>query len=132
MKKKLISILGFIFALYLFQSCDSQKTVIKNVPADKLNHTFTIGMNDTLKIELKSNPTTGFVWSIDNKIKPKIIKEFSREFIKNNKTMDMVGAGGFDVWKFLSVKTGDVFLHFIYAREDGKIEKEKYYKVVVK
>lgn len=132
MKKIIMSILNVIFVLYLFQSCDSQKTVIDNVPAEKINKTFTIGLNDTLKIELKSNPTTGFVWSIDNKIKPKVIKEFSKEFIKNDKTMDMVGAGGFDIWKFLPVKTGEVYLHFIYAREDGKIEKEKYYKVVVK
>ena len=125
------TLLIVFFGLYLFQSCDSQKTVIKNVPPDKLNNTFTIGMNDTLTIELKSNPTTGYVWSIDNKIKPKVIQELSHEFVKNNKTMNMVGAGGFDHWKFLPLKTGEVYLHFIYAREDGKIDKEKYYKVAV-
>ena len=125
------TLLIVFFGLYLFQSCDSQKTVIKNVPPDKLNNTYTIGMNDTLTIELKSNPTTGYVWSIDNKIKPKVIQELSHEFVKNNKTMNMVGAGGFDHWKFSPLKTGEVYLHFIYAREDGKIDKEKYYKVAV-
>ena len=132
MKKIPVSVLIVFFAMYLFQSCNSQKTVIKDVPADKLNKTFSVSMNDTLKIELKSNPTTGFVWSIDNKIKPKVIKEFSHNYVKNDKTMDMVGAGGFDIWKFLPLKTGEVYLHFIYAREDGKIDKEKFYKVVVK
>ncbi len=131
MKKLLTSVLIVFFALYLFQSCDSQKTVIKNVPSDKLNNTYTIGMNDTLTIELKSNPTTGYVWSIDNKIKPKVIQELNHEFVKNNKTTDMIGAGGFDHWKFLPLKTGEVYLHFIYMREDGKIDKEKYYKVAV-
>jgi len=126
-----ITLLFVFFGLYLFQSCDSQKTVIKNVPSDKLNNTYTIGMNDTLTIELKSNPTTGYVWSIDNKIKPKVIQELNHEFVKNNKTTDMVGAGGFDYWKFLPLKTGEVYLHFIYMREDGKINKEKYYKVAV-
>ena len=126
-----ITLLFVFFGLYLFQSCDSQKTVIKNVPSDKLNNTYTIGMNDTLTIELKSNPTTGYVWSIDNKIKPKVIQELNHEFVKNNKTTDMVGAGGFDYWKFLPLKTGEVYLHFIYMREDGKIDKEKYYKVAV-
>ncbi len=132
MKKILSSVLIVFFGMYLFQSCDSQKSVIDNVPADKLDKTFTVNMNDTLKIELKSNPSTGFMWSIDNKIKPKVIKEISKEYIKNNKTMDMVGAGGFDIWKFNAVKEGEVYLHFVYAREDGKIDKEKYYKVVVK
>ena len=132
MKKLTSSFLIVFFAIYIFQSCDSQKTIIDNVPADKLNKTFTISMKDTLKIQLKTNPTTGFLWSLDNKIKPRVIKELSREYVKNNKTMDMIGAGGFDILKFIPVKTGEVFLHFIYAREIGKIDKEKYFKVVVK
>lgn len=132
MRKTLIKVLIVFFGLYLFQSCDSQKTVIDNVPVDKLNKTFTLSMADTLKIELKSNPSTGYKWSIDNKIKPKIIKELSFEWVKNNKTTDMVGAGGFDIWKFETIKKGEVILHFLYAREDGKIDKEKFYKIVVK
>lgn len=131
--KKILTIVSIVFfAMYVFQSCKSQKNVIKDVPADKLNKTFSVSMNDTLKIELKSNPATGFAWSIDNKIKPKVIKEIGHDYVKNDKTMDMVGAGGFDIWKFLPVKHGEVYLHFIYAREDGKIDKEKFYKVVVK
>ncbi len=132
MRRTLTKVLIVFFGLYLFQSCDSQKTVTDNLPAAKLNKTFTLSMADTLKIELKSNPTTGFIWSIKNKIKPKVIKEFNHTYIQNEKTMNMVGGGGFDIWKFLPAKTGKVFLHFVYAREDGKIDKEKYYKVIVK
>ncbi len=132
MRKFLTLLPATILILFLVQSCDSQKQVIDNVPSDKLNKTYTISMTDTLKIELKSNPSTGFVWSIDNKIKPKVIKFISKEFVKNDKTMDMIGAGGFDIFRFNAVKAGEVYLHFIYAREDGKFEKEKYYKVVVK
>ena len=44
----------------------------------------------------------------------------------------MIGAGGFDIWKFIPVRTGEIFLHFVYVREIGKIKKEKYYKVIVK
>ncbi len=126
------TLLIIIFGLYLFQSCDSQKNVIDNIPSDKLDETFIISMSDTLKIKLKSNPSTGFTWSINNKIKPKVIKQLSREYVKNEKTADMIGAGGFDIWKFLPVKTGEVFLYFIYSRENGKTNNEKYYKVVVK
>ncbi len=132
MMKITTTIFILFFGLYLFQSCDSQKNVINDVSAEKPEKIFKVNLNDTLKIELKSNPTTGFVWKIDNKIKPKVIKKISKEFVKNDKTMDMVGAGGFDVWKFETIKTGEVYLHYIYAREDGKIDKEKYYKVVVK
>ncbi len=132
MKKTASSFLVVILAIFMLQSCDSQKSVIDNVPADKLDNTFTIGMNDTLKIELKTNPTTGFVWSVDNKIKPKIIKELSREFVKDEKTSEMIGGGGLEIIKYLPVKTGELYLHFVYKREDGKIDKEKYYKVIVK
>ncbi len=126
------TLLLIIFGLYLFQSCDSQKNVIDNIAEDKLDETFIISMSDTLKVKLKSNPTTGFTWSINNKIKPKVIKKISKEYVKNKETADMTGAGGFDIWKFIPVKTGEVFLHFIYSRENGKTDTEKYYKVVVK
>ena len=132
MKKKLTIVLSVFFAMYLFQSCDSQKTILENVPADKLDNTFVISMKDTLKIELKTNPTTGFAWFVDNKIKPKIIKELSREFVKNKKTSEMVGSGGLEIIKYLPVKNGETYLHLVYKREDGKTDKEKYYKVIVK
>ncbi len=131
MKKITISLLSMVFIMNLFSACSNQKKVIDNVSEDKLEKTFTIGMKDTLKIKLKSNPTTGFEWQLANKIKPKVIKELDKIFIADDKSQKMVGAGGTDVFSFVPKKKGEVFLQFTYARTDGKAEKEKFFKVIV-
>jgi len=114
----------------MIQSCDSQKDVLKNVPEDKLTETFTLKTGDTLRIELKSNPSTGYAWSTDNKIKPKVIKELGREFVQDKKSAGLIGAGGTDVWSFVAIKKGETYLHFVYSRQED-VNKEKFYKVSV-
>ena len=130
MKKFVIILTITVFGMYLIQSCDAQKEVLKNVPEDKLEKTYTVTETDTLIIKLVSNPTTGFKWYLTNKIKPKVIVEYNREYVKDDRTMDMVGAGGYDIWRFLPNKKGETYLHFIYQREDGKTEKEKFFKII--
>lgn len=130
MKNLLFSFTLAFMGLFLIQSCNSQKYVLKDVPADKLEKIYTIKKNEILTIEIASNPTTGFTWQIANKIKPNIIEEFSKEFIKKENT-EMVGAGGYDNFKFIPQKAGEVFLHFKYSREDGTFDKEKFFKVIV-
>lgn len=131
MKKLIIILLITVFGMYLIQSCDTQKEVLKNVPEDKLEKTYTISETDTLTVKLVTNPSTGFKWYLANKIKPKVITEFDRKFVKNDMTMDAVGAGGYDIWRFLPEKKGETYLHFIYKREEGKINQEKYFKIVI-
>lgn len=131
MKKCIIILSITVLGIFLIQSCDTQKEVVKNVPEDKLEKTYTISKTDTLSVKLTTNPTTGFKWYLVNKIKPKVIIEFDREFVKNDMTMDAVGAGGFDIWRFLPEKKGETYLHFSYQREDGKINNEKFLKIVV-
>ena len=132
MKRILFIPLIAFLAAFTIQSCDSQKTVLKDVPEDKLDGSYTVSMNDTLTLKFPANPSTGFKWNIASKIKPVIIKELNNEFVKEEKTMDMVGAGGYEIWTFLPKKTGNLFLHFKYEREDGKTKKEKYIQIVVK
>lgn len=129
--KKNVFLFIAIFGMFVFLSCDTNKEVLKDVPVDQLEKTITLTMSDTLKIEIPTNPTTGFKWYLVNKIKPKTIEELDRKFVENEETMDMVGGGGMDIWRFLPVKKGTTYLHFKYMREDGKTKKENYYKIIV-
>lgn len=130
MKNYIISLTIVLIGTLIFSSCKNQKSVVKDVPADKIEKVYTITKKDILTVEILSNPTTGYSWHLSNKIKPNVIEEFSKEFIKKE-NKDMVGAGGYDVFKFVPQKAGEVFLYFKYQREDGKTEKEKYFKVIV-
>ena len=82
MNKILFIPLIAFFAVFMIQSCDSQKTVLKDVPEDKLDGSYTVSMNDTLTLKLASNPSTGFKWNMASKLKPAIIKELNVEFVK--------------------------------------------------
>lgn len=133
MNKFFITLIIAIFTVLILQSCDSKKTVLDNVPDEKLNKTYTVILGDTLKIELASNPTTGFKWQLASKIKPRIVKELANEYISgNNETMNIMGAGGTEIWTFKTKKEGTMFMNFKYEREGGKVDKEKYFKIVVR
>jgi inhibitor of cysteine peptidase len=131
MKKMFIKLTLGIIAILLIQSCDNQKIVLKDVPNDKIEKTYNVKLSETLIIEIAANPSTGFQWILANKIKPKIVTEIGKEFVKDDRTMDLVGAGGNEVWRFSTEKPGETILYFVYQRDDGKIEKEKYFKIVV-
>jgi len=127
-----ISIISFL-SILMVQSCDSQKTVLDNVPEDKLDKTYNVSLGDALKIELFTNPTTGFKWKLASKIKPRIVKEIGNIYVAgNDKTMNIMGAGGIETWTFETKKEGILFMNFKYEREDGKMDKEKFFKIVVK
>ncbi len=127
-----ISVISFfaISILFALQSCDSKKTVLKDVPEDKLDKSYTVKLNEKLVIKLAANPTTGFKWSLESKIKPKIIKEIKKEYIKDM-TMGIIGSGGHEEWTFETKKAGVLFMHFKYLKESGETDKEKYLKITV-
>jgi len=125
-----ISIIAII-SLFMLQSCDSQKTVLDNVPDNKLDKTYTVKVGETFEIKMASNPTTGFKWEQTSKIKPRIIKEVDSKYIADDKSMSIVGKGGTQIFTFLAKKEGVLFIQYQYLKEGGKMDKEKYLKIEV-
>ncbi len=132
MKKMIYASSLVLLATFLLTSCKNKLAVIKDVPADKIETVFNVKDAETFTIEIPSNVTTGFKWVLANKIKPNIITKLSNEYVGDESAENMVGVGGKEIWKFKAEKAGETFLYFVYQREDKKIEKELYYKVIVK
>lgn len=124
-----------IVSILYLSSCDTSKKVIKSVPAEKLTETYTIKATDTLTIKMSSNPSTGYRWYLSSKIKPKVIKYESDNYVANDKNMNIIGGGGTHYWKFSAKKTGEVYIWFEYKRvaedKEDDVSKEKYYKIIV-
>jgi predicted secreted protein len=131
MSKKLFSTAIVLLFVFSILSCGEKKLVLKDIPESKLERTYIVHMNERLEIKLASNPSTGFSWYIGSKIKPAILKEIGRTFLKDERDEDLVGAGGYDLFFFEPKKEGVLFLSFIYKREDGSAEKEKFFKIIV-
>lgn len=131
--KKFLSISIFVFiTVFALQSCDSQKTVLDNVPNNKLDKTYTVKVGETFEIKMASNPTTGFKWEQTSKIKPRIVKEVDSKYVEDDKSMSIVGRGGTQIFTFLAKKEGILFMQYKYLKEGGKMDKEKYFKIEIK
>lgn len=68
---------------------------------------------DEFKIELESNPSTGYRWHLIffNK---KILKFISSEFVP--KTASQIGGGGIERFNFKAIKEGTTSIKLVYKR----------------
>jgi len=66
-------------------------------------------------INLTSNPSTGYSWSVDDTYNKNIMSKISNEFIPSNS--EMIGAPGKELWVFKGVRKGETKLNFVYIRQ---------------
>jgi len=84
----------------------SEETFLEPIP---------ITTGTVFKIELHSNPTTGYFWYFEGLLDLRYVKMVSEEYIEP--TSDLVGAGGKQVFVFETQKTlGLTTLNFAYYR----------------
>jgi inhibitor of cysteine peptidase len=70
---------------------------------------------DRLLVELPANPTTGYSWNLqlqgDN-----ILSQGKSQYKPSDKSGNLVGSGGTEIWKFRAQHPGSTRLDFSYAR----------------
>ncbi|MGE5494766.1 MAG: protease inhibitor I42 family protein [Burkholderiales bacterium] len=92
----------------------------------------TVSVGGTFVIQLESNPTTGYEWTL-NISDESIVKLENREYKQQPHTEGVTGAGGVDVLKFKGLKAGEAEITLVYERtfeEDSAVET-LVYKVTV-
>jgi inhibitor of cysteine peptidase len=97
--------------------------------------TVELAVGDTLIIELKSNPSTGFSWILVQNTDETVLQETGHDFILDE-TADppMPGSGGTEVWNFKALAAGETNISLEYSQPwDGGIKAEKTFdlKVVI-
>jgi inhibitor of cysteine peptidase len=96
--------------LLIFSSCSKNK---KN-NSDNMKTDYEIAVNESIQIELDSNPTTGFAWKWTNKQSVSIVESAGTEYIPD--TPALTGRGGKEIWKFTGLKTGTDTIKLEYCR----------------
>ncbi|HOQ01020.1 MAG TPA: protease inhibitor I42 family protein [Acetivibrio clariflavus] len=71
---------------------------------------------DELRLELESNPTTGYSWSYATKPDPKVLIETNYEYIPDKTDEEIVGSGGKEIWSYKAVYIGSTAIEMIYSR----------------
>jgi len=70
-----------------------------------------------LIVRLKSIPATGYRWSlVDSAQGVMRVAEDAPAFEQEPKSLDLIGAGGYELWKFTPVGKGEAVIRFEYRR----------------
>jgi len=96
---------------FLIPTCytNSEKNISGIMKTD-----FVIAVNESFKLELISNPTTGYKWEWTNKQHVSIVDTYDFEFIPDAPVLN--GSAGKEIWKFKGLKTGTDSIKLEYRR----------------
>jgi len=68
-------------------------------------------------IQLSSNATTGYKWGLSRELNQEFLKSKGFEYISPFSSTPVLGAGGFELWKFTALKKGETEIKLKYFRE---------------
>ena len=121
--KKRINIL-ILVAILATVSCKTMKN------ADKNTAKIDVEVGSEFTITVKSNPTTGFIWSYEASDSTTLHLK-SKRYIADPNPNKVSGMGGVKEWVFVADKKGKAQLVFNYKRAN-EIAQLAYYKIKVK
>jgi len=81
---------------------------------DTANGAVTVRKNAVFKIEMESNPTTGYGWKWTNREEDRIVDTIGFDY--QSGFPGRIGGGGTEIWKFRAMEQGTDTLQFIYCR----------------
>ena len=90
---------------------------------------FEVEVSDKIRVELCSNPTTGYQWDYEMTIE-NVLKEEDHDFEEPEGDDD--GAAGIEIWTFEAVATGTTEVQMEYSQpSEGGVKSKWTYNVTV-
>ena len=128
--KKIIPafVLLLITVIILSGCIFASKTLTENNNGQSLN----LKTNETVKIKLESNITTGFRWNVSNETDTSIVSLVSSDYKQATTDKKLVGAGGYETFTFKANSKGSTAIALTYNKswEEG-VEPLKTFKINV-
>ncbi len=89
-------------------------------------------LGQVLVVTLESNPSTGYRWELAEN-NDSILKQFGQVEFKSSDTGEppMVGAGGWEIFRFKAVSAGQMTLELVYHRYWEEVEPLKTFSIQV-
>jgi inhibitor of cysteine peptidase len=118
LQKIVCTLLILLFTMLVMAGCmPAGKTFTAVNNGESIN----LKLNETLKIKLDSNPTTGYSWNLSNKTNTGIISLLSSDYKASSSDKEVVGAGGYDTITFKAVAKGNTAIILTYNKswEEG-------------
>jgi inhibitor of cysteine peptidase len=111
MKIHFILIISIVL-LFTLISCSPTTIIIKEYSQKE---EYLLKKGDIVEVILNANPSTGYMWSIENidNLKLKIVDEtYTAKKVKR----DIVGSGGNKIYLFKAINKGNTAIDLIYSR----------------
>ena len=89
-----------------------------------------VGVGDSLYVDVDTNPTTGFEWVIQSPKDAAVLELVSREYTPD-KSASMVGAGGTERITWRAVAVGNTTILMFYQRPKGDEKPQQEYRLDV-
>jgi predicted secreted protein len=100
----------------MLSACAEQLGAIDLTPSNNGESILT-NENQAIHITLDSNPSTGFKWNLATAPDDKVLKFVSNEYLAAKSSVTPIaGAGGREVWAFVTVGRGTTTLKLAYFR----------------
>jgi len=125
MKRALLFMAAIILTLGLVAGCTTVPTY------DDAGHDIDVGLDKEFIIALGSNPTTGYSWQASyDEIMLELVEA---TYDVDEETEDLVGAGGVEFFRFLTLQAGETEITMTYERsfEDGDPIETKVFTVII-
>jgi inhibitor of cysteine peptidase len=118
LKKITCVLLVLLFPTLAISGCmPAGKTYTSADSGESIN----LKLNETIKIKLESNPTTGYNWNLSDKTNTAIISLLSSDYKTSSSGKEVVGAGGYETITFKAIAKGNTTITLTYNKswEEG-------------
>ncbi|MEA3490217.1 MAG: protease inhibitor I42 family protein [Candidatus Omnitrophota bacterium] len=124
---KKIAAVFIVMMLICLTGCGRREDVVLRLDADRR---IDIEKGQILRIEMDSNPTTGYSWTLSEFIDNGVLRQAGKPgYVR---TTDRIGGGGVETYRFEGMEKGQAKLTFEYRRpwEEGKEPAKRYFVLV--
>jgi len=136
MKLRIFLVFTIFTAILLLSSCivtshDFNVEISCDEFSESNHHSdeFEVEVGDKIRVELCSNPTTGFEWDYEMTIE-NVVKEEDHDF--EPPEGDVPGAAGIELWTFEAVEKGTTEVRMEYSQPwEGGLKAEWTYTITV-
>lgn len=102
-------------SLSLLAACSQTPSTISLDEARVSRCPLQLARGQTLLINLRSNPTTGFRWQVQDAA-PNVLRSLGPEVYSNPEDSGLVGSAGQSSWRFAAAQAGSGRLLLVYRR----------------
>lgn len=116
MRKLLGSTITIMALFALLTGCESMPEPV-TIGMEQSGQSVNLQVGQTMNVRLESNPTTGYTWEV-KQVDPAVLAQQGEAEYEplDAQTTPMVGQGGWQIFRFEAISTGQTTLELVYRR----------------